>query len=109
MVELGAVAGLWQIFMCQKQGKKITAPYFQGYRGIFLHSNYILWLCLVFYAVSCINPTEPSRTDKGGTEILVQLATTNIRVLDSELRETQTTNYFSGSYPADCAVPPANA
>lgn len=31
------------------------------------------------------------------------------KMLDSELRETQTANYFSGLYPTDCAVPSANA
>ena len=31
------------------------------------------------------------------------------QMLDSELRETQTANYFSGLYPTDCAVPSANA
>ena len=30
-------------------------------------------------------------------------------VLDGELRETQTANYFSSFSPVDCAVPSANA
>lgn len=30
-------------------------------------------------------------------------------VLDGELRETQTANYFSDVYPIDCTVSPANA
>jgi hypothetical protein len=30
-------------------------------------------------------------------------------VLDGELREAQTANYFSDVYPIDCTVSPANA
>lgn len=30
-------------------------------------------------------------------------------LLDGELRETQTANYFSDVYPIDCTVSPANA
>ncbi len=30
-------------------------------------------------------------------------------LLDGELRETQTANYFSNFSPVDCAVPSANA
>ena len=33
----------------------------------------------------------------------------NIMVLDGELRETQTADYFSGLCPIDCAVPSLNA
>ena len=31
------------------------------------------------------------------------------KVLDGELRETQTADYFSGLCPIDCAVPSLNA
>ena len=36
-------------------------------------------------------------------------AVLNYLVLDGELRETQTANYFSDVYPIDCTVSPANA
>ena len=32
-----------------------------------------------------------------------------VYLLDGELRETQTANYFSDVYPIDCTVSPANA
>lgn len=33
----------------------------------------------------------------------------DLLLLDGELRETQTANYFSDVYPIDCTVSPANA
>lgn len=42
-------------------------------------------------------------------EAIAKICNGEYKVLDGELRETQTANYFSDVYPIDCTVSPANA
>ncbi len=60
----------------------------------------------------CTHSSEPDLSEYESMtkeELIQELVKSRISVLDGELRETQTANYFSDVYPVDCAVPPVNA
>ena len=59
-----------------------------------------------------VEPGEGILHHEEGIDLMpgnIELSGLEVSLSDSELRETQTANYFSNLYPIDCAVLPVNA